>query len=77
MKSLVLYDKNDGVARCCGLDIYDCRENIKELCYEANAELNDAGEDKYIVCEIDGNCRDYPRDELAYLCKRYCEQMGE
>ena len=74
MKSLVLYDKKDGVVLCCGLDIYDCRGKIENLCYKANSELNNSGEDKYIVCEIDGNCWDYPREELAYLCERYCEQ---
>ena len=75
MKSLVLYDKKDGVVWCCGLDIYDCRGTIENLCYKANSELNNSGEDKYIVCEIDGNCWDYQREELACLCDRYCEQM--
>ena len=75
MKSLILYDKIKKIVLCCGLDIYDCRDKIEKLCLKANSERNNAKKDRYIVCEIDGNCWDYPRDELVHLCECYCKQM--
>ena len=62
------YDKNVH-------NLYRYLRILRQLCYKANSELNNSGEDKYIVCEIDGNCWDYQREELAYLCERYCDQM--
>lgn len=79
MKSLVLYRKVCNTVYCCGLDIleHNTRERIKELCAAGNAEIGDDRDDRYVICEIEGNCWDYSRDELAYLCKCYCEQMED
>ena len=36
--------------------------------------INDANH-HLIVCEIDGDWRDYPTDEIQYLCEQYCKRM--
>jgi len=77
MKSLVLYDKIEKVVCCCGLDIYDCRNKIEKLCTEANSGMNNTEKKRYVICEIKGNCWDYPRNELSHLCEQYCKKMED
>ena len=77
MKSLVLYRKVYNTVHCCCLytQVSDAKERIEQLCEAGNSPLGEDAIDKYIVCEIDGDWRDYPTDEITCLCKRYCEQM--
>ena len=72
MKSLVLFRKIYNTVHCCCLYTpgSNTKERIEQLCVAGNSPL-----DKYIVCEIDGDWRDYPTDEIRYLCKQYCKQM--
>ena len=62
---------------CCGLDIpqWKTRERIKQLCDACNNGIGENREDRFVVCELDVDWQKYSREELAYLCERYCEQM--
>ena len=77
MKSLVLYCKVYNTVHCCYLYTQgsEAKERIEQLCKAGNSPLGKDAIDKYIVCEIDGDWRDYPTDEIQYLCEQYCKQM--
>lgn len=77
MKSLVLFRKIYNTVHCCYLYTpgSDTKEQIEQLCVAGNSSLGKDAIDKYIVCEIDGDWRDYPTDEIQYLCEQYCKQM--
>ena len=79
MKSLVLFRKIYNTVHCCCLYTpgSDTKEQIEQLCVAGNSSLGKDAIDKYIVCEIDGNCWDYQREELACLCESYCKQMED
>lgn len=77
MKSLVLFRKIYNTVHCCCLYTpgSDTKEQIEQLCVAGNSSLGKDAIDKYIVCEIDGDWRDYPTDEIQYLCEQYCKRM--
>ena len=77
MKSLVLFRKIYNTVHCCCLYTpgSDTKGQIEQLCVAGNSSLGKDAIDKYIVCEIDGDWRDYPTDEIQYLCEQYCKQM--
>ena len=76
MKSLVLFRKVCNMVYCCGLDIlqWKTRERIKQLCEAGKNDISEDREDRFVVCELDVDWQKYSREELAYLCERYCEQ---
>ena len=39
-----------------------------------NNGIGENREDRFVVCELDVDWQRYSREELAYLCERYCEQ---
>ena len=79
MKSLVLFRKVCNMVYCCGRDIpqWKTRERIKQLCEAGNNGIGENREDRFVVCELDIDWQKYSREELAYLCERYCEQMED
>lgn len=71
MKSLTLYRKVDNTVYCCCLCTLgsDARKRIKQMCVAANSSLGKDASNKYAVCEIDGDWRDYTTDEIICFCK--------
>ena len=45
------------------------------MCEAGNNGIGENREDRFVVCELDVDWQKYSREELAYLCERYCEQM--
>ena len=43
-------------------------------CEAGNNGIGENREDRFVVCELDVVWRKYSREELVYLCERYCEQ---
>lgn len=77
MKSLVLFRKIYNTVHCCCLYTpgSDTKKQIEQLCIAGNSPFGKDAVDKYIVCEINGDWRDYPTDEIQYLCEQYCKRM--
>lgn len=72
MKSLVVYHRKRGSVHGCVIDSPAMRNRLETalLCnknYDAN----------YVVCEIDGDWRDYGYEEIADACRRQCGPGNE
>lgn len=72
MKSLVIYHRKRGSVHGCVIDSQAARKRLETAlsCIE-NHEIH------YVLCEIDGDWRDYGYEELVDACRRQCKPENE
>lgn len=72
MKSLVIYHRKRGSVHGCVIDSQAARKRLETaLSCIGNHETH------YVLCEIDGDWRDYGYEELADACRRQCKPESE
>lgn len=72
MKSLVIYHRKRGSVHGCAIDSPEARKRLETAlrCIK-NDDVN------YVLCELDGDWRDYGYEELADACRRQCKPESE
>ena len=72
MKSLVIYHRKRGSVHGCVIDSQAARKRLETAlsCVENH-------ETHYVLCEIDGDWRDYGYEELADACRCQCKPENE
>lgn len=72
MKSLFIYHRKRGSVHGCAIDSPEARERL-----ETSLRCIENHEAHYVLCEIDGDWRDYGYGELADACRRQCKLENE